>query len=236
MDLQGELEASRAAVAPAEESPKAVQAEPEAGGKRRRSGTVILPPHVQPDREWRLRKNPYGNVDETDLSQLSEEEQRYIDLRVSGETASGSMRKLDLESDRRRTYNASKLAAGKMEKKVGRIIQSISRADEMTDTQFDAWQRERVQFAIAHDEAGIAGKLSALKYLQELRERKKYSNPQKLIESLARATERITELQSIERLGATRGVDGACVGGDGIADGKNGGISGVTTAPSGENP
>lgn len=161
----------------------------------------------------------YKALNAVSIEDLAPDEQRYVDFRVEGMLAVEAMRKVDQEAGRKRNELAMRLAAGRMEKKVRHVISSITRADDMTDSQYDEWTRQRVQYAIAHDEAGIQGKLAAIKFLSEMRDRKKYANPAKLMESMLRATERLEQLNRVETLGAKRGVDGT-LGGDAEAVGK----------------
>jgi hypothetical protein len=184
------------------------------GGYHR--GATLLRPRERPETlaTQQARTQTYTDTDAADLDGMSREEQLYMECRLRGEIPTESMRQVDRQMKRVRSANAVMQAASKMEKRLKKEIRDSVRADEMTDGQYYAWERRKLESALSNDESGLAGKVTVIKYLRERREQRKYSSMEAIIQRIGECRARLEELQGIAQTGQTHSVSGAVDGGE----------------------
>lgn len=147
-------------------------------------------------------------------SPVSGEDWGYIIKRVEGLSAYASV--IALAEERGEVLNKQDAAsmAVNMEKRLGRQVEAQIRGKVMSDEDFEAWTRMKVEQLVATPTPNSQGVIRAIQFLKKSREEGKARNPVALMRQVHECASRIHELDVLEAKAVERGLKDAPTDGE----------------------
>jgi len=138
----------------------------------------------------------------------------YIIKRTTGLSSVGAV--IALAEDRGEEISRAVAAnrAADMEKRLARQIEQQQRNKVMSDEDFEAWTRMKVEQLVATPTPNSQGVIRAIQFLKKSRDEGKARNPIALMKQVMECAERLHELDVLEEKAIKRGLKEAPVDGE----------------------
>lgn len=129
---------------------------------------------------------------------LNKEAERYISFKLQGYTPVEAVKQMDKEDGRERTESATKVHSQRMEKRTARFRENGVGVTEMSDAEFERWQRVRLEHIAMFPKEATAFAMTAVEKLAELRKQRLYGSYESALRTLEITLDELVRLADIE--------------------------------------